>query len=177
MARRPAAAKPRGGAIKPQAKPGAQRAGRKPAGWVFWLVLVLMVAALLGQLRHTISRLGASRALNQVELRSKAAIAAGRSSRILFAENLQVLRRAAELDPLEVGVPIARGAQHLLLGSPAAAEEAYLDALRLEPRPEIFLNLGRAQLLARSPDAARKSFGTAVTLDPKLASFIPPSGR
>jgi len=141
------------------------------------VVLVLLVVALAGQLRLTISRLGASRALAQVELRSKAAVAAGRSSRILFAENLQILRRAAELDPLEAGVPIARGAQHLLLGSAEAAEGAYVDALRLEPRPEIYLNLGRAQLLAGTPYAARKSFATAVTLDPHLAEFIPSAGR
>jgi Flp pilus assembly protein TadD len=176
MARRALPAKPAGKSAAKSARPGA-KTGRRPAGRAFWLVVLVLAAALLGQLRHTISRLGASRALNQVELRSKAAIAAGRSSRILFAENLQILRRAAELDPLEVGVPIARGTQHLLLGSAGAAEEAYLDALRLEPRPEIYLNLGRAQLLARNPEAARKSFGTAVTLDPQLDEFIPPAGR
>ncbi len=173
---RPGTTKPRGGPVKSAIPPTAKGTG-KPAGRAFWIVLLLLVAALVGQLRLTVSRLGASRALDQVELRSKAALAAGRASRILFAENLQVLRRAAELDPLEPGVPIARGAQHLLLGSAEAAEEAYLDALRLEPRPEIYLNLGRAQLLAGTPDAARKSFGTAVTLDPNLGQFIPPAGR
>ncbi len=172
MARRPGARRSTGAVGKPAARPSTA----KPAGRAFWLVVVLLVAALAGQLRLTVARLGASRALAQVELRSKAALAAGRSSRILFAENLQLLRRAAVLDPLEVGVPIARGAQHLLLGSPEAAEEAYGDALRLEPRPEIYLNLGRAQL-AHAPEDARKSFGTAVTLDPNLAKFIPPAGR
>ncbi len=176
MARRSPTLKAPGKPAAKSARPGA-RAGRRPAGPAFWLVVLVLAAAFLGQLRHTISRLGASRALHHVELRSKAALAAGRSSKILFAENLQILRRAAELDPLEVGVPIARGTQHLLLGSGEAAQEAYLDALRLEPRPEIYLNLGRAQLLARTPDAARKSFGTAVTLDPKLDEFIPPAGR
>lgn len=178
MARRAGSAASRGKAVRPAIQPAkGAGAGRPRAGWAFWLALLVLAAALFGQLRHTISRLGASRALHQVELRSKAALAAGRSSRVLFAENLQILRRAAELDPLEVGVPIARGTQHLLLGSAAAAEEAYSDALRLEPRPEIYLNLGRAQLLAQDREAARKSFGTAVTLDPKLDEFIPPSGR
>lgn len=182
MARRTGSAPPRGPAAKPAIKPAGgvrpgAKAGRRPAGRAFWIVAFVLSAAFLGQLRHTISRLGASRALHQVELRSKAALAAGRSSRVLFAENLQILRRAAELDPLEVGVPIARGTQHLLLGSAEAAEEAYLDALRLEPRPEIYLNLGRAQLLARNPAEARTSFGAAVTLDPKLDEFIPPAGR
>lgn len=177
MARRSGSTPPRT-AVKPagSAKAGA-KARRPPAGLAFWLAVLVLAVAFVGQVRHTISRLGASRALHQVEMRSKAALAAGRSSRVLFAENLQILRRAAELDPLEVGVPIARGTQHLLLGSAAAAEEAYLDALRLEPRPEIYLNLGRAQLLARSPEEARKSFGTAVTLDPRLDEFIPPTGR
>lgn len=173
MARRPGARRPPGPAPKPAARPSS----RRPAGRAFWLVLVLLVAALVGQLRLTVSRLGASRALTQVELRSKAALAAGRSSRLLFAENLRILRRAADLDPLEVGVPIARGTQHLLLGSAEAAEEAYIDALRLEPRPEIYLNLGRAQLRTSTPEAAKKSFGTAVTLDPNLAQYIPAKGR
>jgi tetratricopeptide (TPR) repeat protein len=173
MARRPGARRPPGPVGKPVVRPSS----RKPAGRAFWPVLVLLVAALAGQLRLTISRLGASRALTQVEMRSKAALAAGRSSRLLFAENLQILRRAAELDPLEARVPLLRGSQHLLLGSAEAAEEAYMDALRLEPGPEIYLNLGRAQLLAGTPEAAKKSFGTAVTLDPNLAKFIPAAGR
>ncbi len=172
MARRPRSGRPRPVPTKLGSKPAT-----RPAGWVFWLTLALLVAALAGQLRHTIHRLGASRALNQVELRSKAAVAAGRSSRLLFAENLQILRRAAELDPLEAGVPIARGAQHLLLGSAGAAEEAYIEALRLEPRPEIYLNLGRAHLLAGKLAAARQSFSTAVTLDPNLAEYVPAAGR
>lgn len=177
MAKRLGTQRPPGAAAKSAGKPTVKEAGRRPTGRAFWIVLILLVVTLAGQLRLTISRLGSSRALNRVELRSKAALTAGRSSRILFAENLQVLRRAAELDPLEPGVPIARGTQHLLLGSPEAAEEAYLDALRLEPRAEIYLNLGRAQLMAKTPEAARKSFGTAVTIDPTLAPYIPASGR
>jgi tetratricopeptide (TPR) repeat protein len=176
MARRSGSTRPRNPAAKPTAKPAVKKSVQR-AGWVYWLALVLLIAALLGQLRHTIAKLGASRALNQVELRTKMALSAGRSSRILFSENLQILRRAAELDPLEPGVPIARGAQHLLLGSAEAAEEAYIDALRIEPKPEIYLNLGRAQLLAGTPTAARQSFATAVTLDPNLAAYIPAAGR
>ena len=173
MARRPGARRPPGAVPKPAARPSS----RKPAGRAFWLVLVLLVAALAGQLRLTVARLGASRTVFQIEMRSKAAQAAGRASRLLFAENLRILRRAAELDPLEVRVPLLRGTQHFLLGSPEAAEEAYLDALRLEPQAEIYLNLGNAQLKAGTPEAARKSFGTAVTLDPKLAKYIPANGR
>ncbi len=159
------------------AKGGGSPARRPAAGALFWVALVLLSAALAGQIRLTVSRLGASRALDQVERRSKAALSVGRSSRTLFAENLQLLRRAARLDPLEPGIPIARGAQHLLLGSAEAAEEAYIEALHLEPRPEIYLNLGRAQLLAGTPDAARQSFSTATKLDPHLAPYIPPAGR
>ncbi|HEV7670694.1 MAG TPA: hypothetical protein VGS22_19415 [Thermoanaerobaculia bacterium] len=176
MARRSGPARPRNTTAKHAVNPAVKKSVPK-AGWVYWLALALLVAALLGQLRHTIARLGASRALNQVELRSKMALSAGRSSRILFSENLQILRRAAELDPLEPGVLLARGTQHLLLGSAEAAEEAYVDALRIEPKPEIYLNLGRAQLLAGNPTAARQSFSTAITLDPNLAQYVPAAGR
>ena len=52
-----------------------------------------------------------------------------------------------------------------------------LSCEKLEPRPEGYLNLGRAQWFAGRRDEARLSFATAVRLDPRLASQVPGDAR
>ena len=106
-----------------------------------------------------------------------AAAAAGQAQPRLMAANLEMLRQAAPLDPAEVGIPIARGTQYLFLAGPEAALRSYEEALALEPRPEAYLNLGRAQWLAGRRDEARRSFELAVRLSPQLAGEIPASAR
>jgi Flp pilus assembly protein TadD len=91
----------------------------------------------------------------------------------MFAENLSWLDRAAQLDPLEIGIPIARGSQYLLLRRPDEAIAAYREAAALEPRPEIDLNLGRALWMRGDKDAARQAFRRAVRLNPALRAEVP----
>src|SRR5436189_2223147 len=95
----------------------------------------------------------------------------------LLQEILAALRRAAALDPVEVGVPIARGSQHLLSGSPEAAIEPYRAAAALEPRPEIYFYLGLAEQHAHRLEDARRDFALAFRLDPRLAEAVPPELR
>ncbi len=142
-----------------------------------WPVLGLLVLGLAGQTARWQRRSTASSLLRQVELLSMAAASRGQAPAQLMARNLEALRRAAPLHPDEVGIPIARGTQYLFLGRPEAAIRAYEEALALEPRPEGYLNLGRAQWLAGRKDEARRSFVTAVRLDPALAGEIPASAR
>jgi tetratricopeptide (TPR) repeat protein len=139
------------------------------------LTLALVVALGWQSLRVR-DRIEAGRLLARVESRTRAAIAAGRAPSTLFAEHLAWLDEAARLDPLEIGVPIARGAQYLLLRRPDEAIAAYEAAAALEPRPEIDLNLGRALLMRGDREAARRRFARAVTLDPQLAAEVPPGG-
>ena len=138
-----------------------------------WPVALALLVGLLWQTDRWRDRMTASRALRQVELLTMAALSSGRAPRGLIPANLEALRRAAALDPLEVGIPIARGSQHLLLRNHRAAIEAYEEAARLEPRPEIDLNLGRALLDAGRPEEARVHFQRAVRLSPHLASLVP----
>lgn len=138
-------------------------------------LVLLLGLALLAQTTRWQDRLAANRALRGVELLTVAAIQAKRAD-VLHA-NLESLRRAARRDPLEVGIPIARGSQHLLLGQAQAAIEAYEEAVRLEPRPETYLNLGRAFALAGRYEEARRSFRMAVRINPRLASQVPPAHR
>jgi tetratricopeptide (TPR) repeat protein len=142
-----------------------------------WPLVAVLALALAAQTVRWRGRMEAGRLLAQVETLSMAVARQGKAPRRLLQVNLDALRRAAALDPVEVGVPIARGSQHLLFGSPEAAIEPYRAAAALEPRPEIYLNLGRAEWLSRRPEDARRDFALALRLDPRLAELVPPEMR
>jgi len=146
-------------------------------GWILATILtVLLALATAGQTVRWRDRLTASRLLAEVEALSLQAARSGQVPATMIASNLRALRRAAPLDPVEVGIPIARGSQYFLLARADPAIEAYQEALALEPRAEGYLNLGRAQWLAGRVEEARRSFGFAVRLDPNLAALVPPGG-
>lgn len=140
------------------------------------VLAVVLALATAGQTVRWWNRSTASRLLAEVEALSLEAARSGQVPATMIASNLQALRRAAPLDPAEVGIPIARGSQYFLLSRAEPAIEAYQEALALEPRAEGYLNLGRAQWLAGRTEEARRSFGLAVRLDPQLASLVPPGG-
>jgi tetratricopeptide (TPR) repeat protein len=136
------------------------------------LLTLLLALALVGQAVRWRDRMTASRALSTVEALTLG-VSSGQIPPQALATNLETLRRVAPLDPIEVGIPIARGSQYYLLGRAEPAEQAYLEALRLEPRPEAYLDLGRAQWLAGRRDEAERNFGLAVRLEPFLARELP----
>jgi tetratricopeptide (TPR) repeat protein len=119
----------------------------------------------------------AGRLLARVEMLTAAVAQQGKAPRGLLHANLEALRLAASLDPVEVGIPIAQGSQHLVFGNYDAAIEEYRAAAALEPRPEIYLNLGRAELLGGRTEDAKRDFALAVRLDPRLAAMVPPAAR
>ena len=160
--------------VRQAAPPPPPAPRRSPLAWV---VVALLVLVLLGQTGRLRDRLTAGRMLRQVELLSMAAIARNQLPRGLVAANLELLRRAAALDPTEIGIPVARGTQYLLLGNGSSAAQAYREALALEPRPEVYLNLGRALAAAGQIEEAREQFRIAVRLDPNLAPLVPPELR
>lgn len=140
-----------------------------------WPLLLVLAAALVGQSIRWRDRLTASRILNTVERLTVPAYRAQRTD--LLQTNVDLLRRAQELDPLEVGIPTARGSQHYLLQQAQAAIAAYEEALRLEPRPETYLYLGRAYDLAGRVQEAGSAFRLAVRIDPRLLLQVPPAYR
>ncbi|MCB1058014.1 MAG: hypothetical protein KDD11_21140 [Acidobacteria bacterium] len=134
---------------------------------------LLCLVALVAQVRESLDRRLASRLLARAEAISIEVLSAGQAPRAVLSQNLRDLERARRLDPLEVGVPLALGSQYLLLRRPQEAEAAYRDALTVEPRPEIYLNLGKAQLLAGERSAADQSFHRAAVLDWHMREQIP----
>ena len=160
--------------VRHEAPPPPPAPRRSPLAWV---AVALLVLGLLGQTGRLRDRLAAGRMLRQVELLSMAAIARNQLPRGLVAANLEMLRRASVLDPTEIGIPIARGTQYLLLTNGSSAAQAYREALALEPRPEVYLNLGRALAAAGQVEEAREQFRLAVRLAPNLAPVVPPELR
>lgn len=144
---------------------------------VSWALLAVLVLALGVQTMRLRDRLRASQMLKAVEVTTSAAMAVGRLSTPLLLHNAEVMRRAARLDPLDARIPLARGGQYLLLRQPASAIAAYRQALAIEPRPEIYLNLGRAQLSAGQDEEARRSFETTIALDPHLTREVAAEAR
>ncbi len=138
-----------------------------------WLALAALAAALAWQVDRSADRIVAAVALQRAETASLYAARMGKTGSGLLRANLDLLRRAEQRDPVEVGIPIAIGSVYYLLGSPEAAIESYQAANRLEQRPETYLNLGRAQFQAGQREEAKKSFAAAFKLDPLLAREIP----
>jgi tetratricopeptide (TPR) repeat protein len=147
-------------------------------GRVFFALLAPALAmCLFLQWHRGMDRIQASVLLRQVEGRTLQAAAAGALSEELLRSHLQALRRASELDPSEAGILTARGSHFLLLGRPEAAAETYRQALALEPRPEQYLNLGRALVAMGRTEEADEMFAIAVRIDPRLRRQIPDRNR
>ena len=139
-----------------------------------WIVCAVLAAGLAAQTVRWHSTLTASRQLRSVELLAAAASSRGRASLALLAGGLQGLRTAQELDPKQVKIPMARGELHLLFRNYEAAVEAYQDAEKIEPRPEVYLGLGHAYARLGRAEEARRYYGLAVRLDGSLARSVPP---
>jgi tetratricopeptide (TPR) repeat protein len=136
------------------------------------VLTVLLLLALAGQTVRWRDRLTASRLLANAETLARA-VDAGQIPRRAVADNLEPLRQAAALDPAEVGIPIARCSQYLLLSSPEPAEQTCQEALRLEPRSDAYFYLGRAQWMAGRKEEALRNFALAVRLEPGLINRLP----
>jgi len=142
-----------------------------------WMLVLALVLATAGQTVRWRSRMTASRILGRVEALTLAAYNAGRAPVKLMADNLEALRAAAALNPVEGGIPMARGTQYLFLTRFDPAIGSYEEALKLEPQSVGYFALGRAQWLAGRQDEARRNFATAIRLDPRLAAELPPGAQ
>lgn len=141
------------------------------------LLTLLLVLAALGQAVRWRNRMTASRLLGRVEQLTLAAYRYGEAPVKLMADNLEALRRAGQLNPVEVGIPMARGTQYLFLRRLEPAIDSYREAVALEPQSAGYFALGRAQWLAGRQEEARRSFGVALRLDPRLAAQLPQGVR
>jgi tetratricopeptide (TPR) repeat protein len=87
------------------------------------------------------------------------------------AESL--LRGCECLERTDVKLAYARGTIYRYRAEPARAIEAYRRALTLDRRPEIYIDLGLAQLDAMDEPGAVESFAAAGAFAPVLLERIP----
>lgn len=138
-----------------------------------WALVVLLAAALAGQTVQARNLLRADRILNAVEQMTVRMAAAGQVQSTVLWAHLRLIQEAEELAPADARLPLAAGGQYLLLHRPGEAVAQYRRSLRIEQRPETWLNLGRAQWAAGDRQAAVESWVTALRLQPRYRSEIP----
>jgi cytochrome c-type biogenesis protein CcmH/NrfG len=138
------------------------------------LLLPLVLGVLVfAQIRRGSELLQAQRLLYSVERRTMAMLRSGELEPAKMRAHLQALADARELDPAEVAVPVLEGSQYLMLGELEPALAAYLTAKRLEPRPEILINLGKICNSKREHKRTLHFFSLAVLLDAQLIREVP----
>lgn len=138
----------------------------------FGLAAALAVA-LVAQIVRARDLLRAQTILRSVEARSAEFARIGTADSRLLRAHLAALDDAQRLDRAEVGIPIARGNQYLLLGAWESAIEAYRAAQRLERRPETHLNIAEAMLRLDRREDAVAELASVLRLDPMIAQRIP----
>ncbi|MEM9291315.1 MAG: O-antigen ligase family protein [Acidobacteriota bacterium] len=135
---------------------------------------LLLAAGAVVHFQRGWERLTASRILLAAEVTSRAVVTSGQVPRGLLTRLRTELERGEDLDPLEFALPMVRGSLYLVQGQGRAAEAAYRRALSIEPRPELWLNLGKALQVSGDPEGARQAFDRAVRLDPRMEDQLPP---
>ena len=86
---------------------------------------------------------------------------------------LDLLRRAEMLDPAEVSVAITRGGLFMVAGRMESAERSYREALEMENRSEVWINLARLHLAAGDREKALDAARMAQRLDSRVARKMP----
>ena len=139
----------------------------------------LLALALAGALGHRLHTGWTGLCAGEVELRvARTVIAAG--GRIEYSQADVFAAELKEADwqyPVDVSIPIARGSLYLITGRPERAVAAYERALAVEPRSEIYRNLGHAYLAMGDLRKARRVLRTAIELDHMLAPLLRPELR
>lgn len=141
------------------------------------LLPVLFAVLCVAQVRRSSELLRAQHLLWSVERRTLAILRGGSLDKVKLTGNVAALSEAQRLDPAEVAIPTLIGSQFLMLGQLEPARSAYLTAYRLEPRPEILLNLGKVFYSQGRSVRAAHYFGRAVLLDPRMMKEVPEDFR
>jgi len=159
-------------APRPRPERGGERRwpGRRTLAAV---AAVLAALALVARTERAVDLVGASKRLRVVTVVSSEMERAGKTPRDLVAGNLRLLREADRLDPHDVGIQVALAGQYMLLGRYDQATATYRDALAIEARPEIYLNLGNALFASGHSDEALDAYRKAVALAPRLRRLVP----
>jgi tetratricopeptide (TPR) repeat protein len=147
---------------------------RRPAA--LFLALALAGATVL-QAGWGWKRLQASLLVGQVQRQIAEIRERGEALESALASQLGLLQRARALDPGSLQAIAAYGDLLLLSGEPEAAAAVYRQGLALEPRAELYFNLGLALWALEEEREALEAFRAAAALDPRLGRLTPPEAR
>lgn len=131
------------------------------------LLAVGLALVAWGQLQAGLQRMRAHEIVFSVQQLAQA-VARGEVPAHLLRGAVGRLREARELDPGSIEVVASQGDLFLLLERYEAARDAYLEALELEPRAEVYLNLAIAQAELGHRREARRNLRRAMRLDRSL---------
>lgn len=150
---------------------GAESISRLPGRLLAIGLALAAVVALSARVDQARDRLAVASGLRQLD--AQAAALWGQQDRIpkpqleqILRSHLAVLDDLARFDPAEVRVPMAVGGRYYLMGRPDAAVRAYEEALALERRGEVYLNLARSHRAAGEQELANEAARLALRLAP-----------
>ena len=155
----------------------ARRRGERMKLVLRLLLPALLAVGLVAQAQRAANLTRAQRLCNMVERRTLAMLRSGDLDKAKLRAHVAALGDAQKLDRADVAIPTLLGSQHLMLGELALARKVYLAAQRLEPRPEILVNLGKVSYSQAQGERAVRYFARAVALDPWLEREVPESLR
>lgn len=150
-------------------RPGQTAGDRSSSRSLVWLLSLFLAVALVFTAHRGVGRMQASRKLVEVKVMGQMGRMARAplpyQARRLLEKTAASLQKIQELDPVEVRIPLSRGSLYALLGRPAAAIRAFDEALELERRSEIYVNLGLVHFATGDHEAAREAFRNAQRLN------------
>ena len=140
------------------------------------IVLVRAAAVLvasLGIYRMAVVPLRSNLVLREVELRTLTALTLDvQHAAVLARTNLEELQRAAAGSQLDPSWYLLRGVNLEILERWQEAADAYTQALRIDDRPEIYVNRGLVMMRVGRMDAAIRDLATAARFDPNVLKRI-----
>jgi hypothetical protein len=141
------------------------------------LLPALLAIGFIAQVQRAANLTRAQRLCNMVERRTMAMLRGGGLDKAKLRAHVAALGDAQKLDRADVAIPTLLGSQHMMLAELELARRVYLAANRLEPRPEILVNLGKVSYSQAQAERAVRYFARAVALDPWLQREVPESLR
>ena len=112
--------------------------------------------------------------VKRTEDRTREAIAARPGFReVLARENIRALRRCEGRYSPDIHLYMLLGANHQLAEEWEQAAAAYESALRIDRRPEIYINIGMTRLHLNQEVAAIDAFVTACAFAPQMLDEVP----
>ena len=141
------------------------------------LLPALLAIGFIAQVQRAANLTRAQRLCNMVERRTLSMLRGGGLDKAKLRAHVAALGDAQKLDRADVAIPMLLGSQHMMLAELELARRVYLAANRLEPRPEILVNLGKVSYSQAQGERAVRYFARAVALDPWLEREVPESLR